>query len=98
MRKCLQRRPVSRRIRSMKQGKSTGRQRGHLSRLGDGRYGQGYAAAAKRYIVRAVCAVGMAQPGAQGKILRERNKLPESVPLFQLQGNFDVKSCMACIG
>ena len=52
---------------------------------------KGYAAAAKRYIVRAVCAVGMAQPGAQGKILRERNKLPESVPLFQLQGNFDVK-------
>ena len=46
---------------------------------------KGYAAAAKRYIVRAVCAVGMAQPGAQGKILRERNKLPESVPLFQLQ-------------
>ena len=52
---------------------------------------KGYAAAAKRYIVRAVCAVGMTQPGAQGKILRERNKLPESVPLFQLQGNFDVK-------
>ena len=52
---------------------------------------KGYAAAAKRYIVRAVCAVGMAQPGAQEKILRERNKLPESVPLFQLQGNFDVK-------
>ena len=24
-------------------------------------------------------------------MLRERNKLPESVPLFQLQGNFDVK-------
>ena len=24
-------------------------------------------------------------------VLRERNKLPESVPLFQLQGNFDVK-------
>ena len=46
---------------------------------------KGYAAAAKRYIVRAVCAVGMTQPGAQG------NKLPESVPLFQLQGNFDVK-------
>ncbi len=45
--------------------------------------GQGDAAAAKRYIVRAV--------GAQGKMLRERNKLPESVPLFQLQGNFDVK-------
>lgn len=52
---------------------------------------KGYAAAAKRYIVRAVCAVGMTQPGAQGKMLRERNKLPESVPLFQLQGNFDVK-------
>ena len=51
---------------------------------------KGYAAAAKRYIVRAVCAVGMAQPGAQGKILRERNKLPESVPLFQLQGNFEL--------
>ena len=28
---------------------------------------KGYAAAAKRYIVRAVCAVGMTQPGAQGK-------------------------------
>lgn len=52
---------------------------------------KGYTAAAKRYIVRAVCAVGMAQPGAQGKILRERNGLPESVPLFQLQGNFNVK-------
>ncbi len=45
---------------------------------------KGYAAAAKRYIVRAVCAVAMAQPGAQGKILRERNRVPESVPLFQL--------------
>lgn len=33
----------------------------------------------------------MADSDAQGKILRERNKLPESVPLFQLQGNFDVK-------
>ena len=52
---------------------------------------KGYAAAAKRYIIRAVCAVGMAQPGAQGKILRERNRVPISVPLFQLQGNFDRK-------
>ena len=59
---------------------------------------KGYAAAAKRYIVRAVCAVGMTQPGAQGKTLRERNKLPESVPLFQLREISDVKSFTACIG
>ena len=71
MQECLQRRPVSQRIHSVSQESSADSEVIYLI-LGDGRYGQGYAAA-KRYIVRAVCAVGMTQPGAQEKVLRERN-------------------------
>lgn len=52
---------------------------------------KGYAAAAGRYRVRAVCAVGMGQTGTQTDVVRKKNGIPASTPLFTLQGNFDVK-------
>lgn len=52
---------------------------------------KGYAAAAKRYNIRAVCAVGMGQTGTQTDVIRGKNSIPDSVPIFTLQGNFDVK-------
>ena len=50
-----------------------------------------YAEAAKRYRVRAVCAVGMGQTGTQTDSVRKKAAIPAGVPLFTLQGNFDVK-------
>ena len=50
-----------------------------------------YADAAKRYQVRAVCAVGMGQTGTQTDEVRKKNRIPASIPLFTLQGNFDIK-------
>ena len=53
---------------------------------------KGYAAAARRYKVRAVCAVGMGQTGTQADSVRKKTAVPADVPVFTLQGNFDVKS------
>ena len=52
---------------------------------------KGYAEAAKRYRVRAVCAVGMGQTGTQTDSVRKKTAVPADIPLFTLQGNFDVK-------
>ena len=52
---------------------------------------KGYAAAAKYYRVRAVCGVGMGQTGTQTDSVRKKSAIPENIPLFTLQGNFDVK-------
>lgn len=52
---------------------------------------KGYKAAAKLYKVRAVCGVGMGQTGTQLKEVRDKNVIPQRIPLFTLQGNFDVK-------
>ena len=52
---------------------------------------KGYKEAAKLYKVRAVCGVGMGQTGTQLKKIRDKNAIPQSIPLFTLQGNFDVK-------
>ena len=51
----------------------------------------GYAEAAKRYRVRAVCGVGMGQTGTQTDSVRKKSAVPANIPLFTLQGNFDVK-------
>ena len=51
---------------------------------------KGYKAAANRFSVRVVCAVGMAKTGGQVSELRNKNRIPDNVPLFTLQGNFDV--------
>ena len=52
---------------------------------------QGYAAAAKRYDICGVCAVGMGRCGTQTEEVRQKNRIPENMPLFTLQGNFDIK-------
>lgn len=51
---------------------------------------KGYAAAAKRYGVRAVCGVGMGQTGSQTDIVRQKTHITSKIPLFTLQGNFCV--------
>ena len=51
---------------------------------------KGYKEAEKRYNVRAVCAVGMGQTGSQKKEAREKNEIPDKIPLFTLQGNLDM--------
>ena len=52
---------------------------------------KGYAEAAKRYRVCAVCGVGMGQTGTQTDSVRKKSAIPANIPLFTLQGNFDVK-------
>lgn len=52
---------------------------------------QGYARAAKNYQICAVCGVGMGITGSQLADLRKANPIPEGVPVFTLQGGFDIK-------
>lgn len=52
---------------------------------------KGYAAAAKRYNICAVCGVGMGQTGTQIQSVREKTSVPACIPVFTLQGNFNVK-------
>lgn len=52
---------------------------------------QGYRKAMKKYKICAVCAVGMGQTGTQKKELREKNSIPEKIPVFTLQGNFNIE-------
>ena len=52
---------------------------------------KGYAAVARRYKVRAVCGIGMGQNGTQTDSVREKTAVPANIPVFTLQGNFDVK-------
>ena len=52
---------------------------------------KGYAKAAKRYRVRAVCAVGMGRTGTQTDNVREKTSVPSRIPVFTLQGDFNVK-------
>ena len=46
---------------------------------------QGYAKAAKRYQIAAVCGVGMSATGSQMQDLRKANALPASLSVFTLQ-------------
>lgn len=52
---------------------------------------KGYAEAAKRYRVRAACGIGMGQTGTQTDSVRKKSAVPAAIPLFTLQGNFNVK-------
>lgn len=52
---------------------------------------KGYKEAARKYKVCAVCGVGMGQTGTQLKEVRDKNAIPQRIPLFTLQGNFDMK-------
>ena len=58
---------------------------------------KGYAEAAKRYQVRAVCCVGMGQAGTQTDSVRKKSAISADIPLFTLQGNFDVKKTARCL-
>ena len=51
---------------------------------------QGYAKAAKRYHICAVCGVGMGATGSQLSDVRKTNALPEKLPVFTMQGGFDL--------
>ena len=52
---------------------------------------KGYKDMVKKYNVRAVCAVGMSRTGTQTEEVRTKNSIPKSIPLFTLQGNFDLE-------
>ena len=52
---------------------------------------KGFANAAKRYHIRAVCAVGIGETGMRTESVRKKAAVPADIPLFTLQGNFDVK-------
>ena len=52
---------------------------------------KGYTKAVKQYHVEAVCGVGMGAAGSQLQDVRKTNRIPESMPLFTLQGGFDLQ-------
>ena len=52
---------------------------------------KGFANAAKLYRIRAVCAVGIGLTGTQTESVRKKAAVPAAIPLFTLQGNFNVK-------
>lgn len=50
---------------------------------------KGYSRAARRYSIAAVCAVGLCETGALLKEVRKTISLPDSIPLFTVQGGMD---------
>ena len=52
---------------------------------------KGYREAAKRFSVKAVCGVGMAGTQAQIPDMRKTNRIPEDMPVFCLQGGFEME-------
>ncbi len=52
---------------------------------------KGCSNAAKRYRVRAVCGIGMGRTGTQTENVRKKTAVSAEIPLFTLQGNFNVK-------
>lgn len=51
---------------------------------------KGYKKAVKRFKVCAVCGVGMGATGSQIKDIKKANNLPNDMPVFSLQGGFDI--------
>lgn len=52
---------------------------------------QGYGKAAKQFRIQALCAVGMAASGSQIQDVQKANNIPAGLPVFTLQGGFDLK-------
>ena len=50
---------------------------------------KGYAKAARRFDLRAVCAVGLCDTGTLTDQVRKATSIPEGIPLFTLQGSID---------
>lgn len=51
---------------------------------------KGYKQAAKLYKIAAVCGVGMGVGGSQIEEIRKGNTIPENIPVFTLQGGFEL--------
>ena len=51
---------------------------------------QGYDKAVTKFNPQALCAVGMTRSGSQMEDVKKSNNLPEGLPLFTLQGGFDL--------
>lgn len=52
---------------------------------------KGYKKAAKRFAVKAVCGVGMSNGNSQLADIKKANPIPDSMPLFYLQGGFELE-------
>ena len=50
---------------------------------------KGYKKCAKKYKVTAVCAVGLCDTGTAVEAVRKVNKIPDTMPLFTMQGGMD---------
>jgi len=50
---------------------------------------KGYVKAARRFDLRAVCAVGLCDTGTLTDQVRKATSIPEGIPLFTLQGGID---------
>lgn len=55
---------------------------------------KGYSEAARKYNIQAVCGVGMGQTGTQLVEVKTKNKIPQNIPLFTLQGPLILKNFM----
>ena len=51
---------------------------------------KGYQEAAKKYRVKGLCGVCMGATGSQIAEVRKANSVPDDVPVFTLQGGFDI--------
>ena len=58
---------------------------------------KGYPEVARKYRIQIVCGVGMGQTGTQLAEVRTKNKVPQRIPLFTLQGTFDIKKTPWCL-
>jgi len=52
---------------------------------------KGYQKAAKLFEICCLCGVGMAANGSQVGDIRKGNRVPEAVPVFSLQGGFEME-------
>lgn len=52
---------------------------------------KGYKKAANSFDILAVCGVGMGASGSQIEDVRKTNAIPDGLPVFTLQGGFDIK-------
>lgn len=52
---------------------------------------KGYKKAAKHFVIKAVCGVGMSDGDSQLADMRKANHIPDSMPAFYLQGGFELE-------
>lgn len=52
---------------------------------------KGYKRAAKRFEIKTVCGVGMSGGNSQLADIRKANHIPDNMPIFYLQGGFELE-------